>query len=105
MDRLQLLNQMMGWGFCSTSLFRIMYSLRMRMHADMTIKRNFTSAGLFTIQSKLIYQQLLIQEFPGPTNCAKTMIQSLIYKFNELQQEVAGIEQGSEDFHAIKELS
>ena len=74
--------------------------------ADMTIKRNFTSAGLFTIQSKLIYQQLLIQEFPaGPTHCAMTMIQSLIYKFNELQQEVAGIERGSEDFHAIKELS
>ena len=27
------------------------------------------------------------------------------HKFNELQQEVAGIERGSEDFHAIKKLS
>merc|ERR1719266_2267577 len=39
------------------------------------------------------------------TNCAKTMIQSLIYKFNELQQEQGVIERGSEDFHAIKELA
>ena len=39
------------------------------------------------------------------TNCAKTMIQSLIYKFNELQQEQGTIERGSEDFHAIKELA
>ena len=33
------------------------------------------------------------------------MIQSLIYKFNELQQEQGTIERGSEDFHAIKELA
>ena len=33
------------------------------------------------------------------------MIQSLIYKFNELQQEAAGIDRGSEEFHAIKELA
>ena len=39
------------------------------------------------------------------TNCAKTMIQSLIYKFNELQQEQGVIERASEDFHAIKELA
>merc|ERR1712025_806974 len=39
------------------------------------------------------------------TNCAKTMIQSLIYKFNELQQEAGGIDRGSEEFHAIKELA
>ena len=39
------------------------------------------------------------------TNCAKTMIQSLIYKFNELQQETGGINRSSEEFHAIKELA
>merc|ERR1712112_512904 len=43
------------------------------------------------------------------TNCAKTMIQSLIYKFNELQQETSeqerGLDRGSEEFHAIKELA
>jgi len=39
------------------------------------------------------------------TNCAKTMIQSLIYKFNELQQESGGIDRGGEEFHAIKELA
>merc|ERR1719461_553080 len=33
------------------------------------------------------------------------MIQSLIYKFNELQQEAGGIDRGSEDIHAIKELA
>ena len=33
------------------------------------------------------------------------MIQSLIYKFNELQQESGIIDRGSEDFHAIKELA
>ena len=39
------------------------------------------------------------------TNCAKTMIQSLIYKFNELQQETGEIERSSEEFHSIKELA
>merc|ERR1719325_184983 len=39
------------------------------------------------------------------TNCAKTMVQALIYKFKELQQEQGTIERGSEDFHAIKELA
>merc|ERR1719147_698892 len=36
------------------------------------------------------------------TNCAKTMVQSLIYKFNELQQameEGRNIDRGSEEFH------
>merc|ERR1719158_2028433 len=33
------------------------------------------------------------------------MIQSLIYKFNELQQEAGVIDRGSEEFHAIKELA
>ena len=33
------------------------------------------------------------------------MIQSLIYKFNELQQEAGGIDRGGEEFHAIKELA
>jgi len=39
------------------------------------------------------------------TNCAKTMIQSLIYKFNELQQETGTIERSGEEFHSIKELA
>merc|ERR1719147_136269 len=39
------------------------------------------------------------------TNCAKTMIQSLIYKFNELQQETGGIDRSGEEFHSIKELA
>merc|ERR1719308_652533 len=37
------------------------------------------------------------------------MIQSLIYKFNELQQETSeqerGLDRGSEEFHSIKELA
>merc|ERR1719461_534689 len=33
------------------------------------------------------------------------MIQSLIYKFNELQQEAGGIDRSCEEFHAIKELA
>jgi len=39
------------------------------------------------------------------TNCAKTMIQSLIYKFNELQQETGEIDRSGEEFHSIKELA
>ena len=36
-----------------------------------------------------------------------TMIQALIFKFSELQQETAGgkVDRGSEEFHAIKELA
>ena len=35
------------------------------------------------------------------------MIQALIFKFSELQQETAGgkVDRGSEEFHAIKELA
>merc|ERR1719189_1489578 len=40
------------------------------------------------------------------TNCAKTMVQALIYKFNELKEEhVRGIRRNSEEFHSIKELA
>ena len=38
-------------------------------------------------------------------NCAKTMVQALIYKFNELKQEQGGIRRNSEEFHSIKELA
>ena len=39
------------------------------------------------------------------TNCAKTMVQALIYKFNELKQEHGGIRRNSDEFHSIKELA
>ena len=39
------------------------------------------------------------------TNCAKTMIISLIYKFNELQQDSSIVDRSCEEFHAIKELA
>ena len=39
------------------------------------------------------------------TNCAKTMVQALIYKFNELKQAHGRINRNSEDFHGIKELA
>lgn len=40
------------------------------------------------------------------TNCAKTMVQALIYKFNELKEEhPRGIRRNSEEFHSIKELA
>jgi len=38
------------------------------------------------------------------TNCAKTMVQSLIFKFTELQ-EGGDIDRNGEDFHSIKELA
>jgi len=38
------------------------------------------------------------------TNCAKTMVQSLINKFNELK-EAGDIDRNGEDFHSIKELA
>jgi cohesin complex subunit SA-1/2 len=38
-------------------------------------------------------------------NCAKTMIQALIFKFTELQQTGGKVDRGSEEFHAIKELA
>ena len=39
------------------------------------------------------------------TNCAKTMVQALIYKFRELKQDHGGINRNSEEFHSIKELA
>ena len=39
------------------------------------------------------------------TNCAKTMVQALIYKFNELKEAHGGINRNSEEFHGIKELA
>ena len=39
------------------------------------------------------------------TNCAKTMVQALIYKFNELKEVHGGINRNSEEFHGIKELA
>ena len=39
------------------------------------------------------------------TNCAKVMVQSLIYKFNELMQEQREIRRNTEEFHNIKELA
>ena len=38
-------------------------------------------------------------------NCAKTMIQSLIYKFQDLQDVRGRTDRSSEEFHAIKELA
>lgn len=38
-------------------------------------------------------------------NCAKTMVQSLIYKFQELQDARGKTDRSSDEFHAIKELA
>ena len=37
------------------------------------------------------------------TNCAKTMVQALIYKFQELrEQSVTSIDRNGDEFHSIK---